>query len=304
VADAHRRAVVRVPATSANLGPGFDSFGLCLGLYDELEAISTDAGLEIDIIGEGAADASAVPRDERHLVVRAMRAAFDVLGVSQPGLALTTTNRIPHGRGLGSSAAAIVAGIRLAQSLSPDSALSDDAVLSLAVELEGHPDNVAACLLGGFTIAWMTSTAPGASRLDVHPDIRATVLIPPDALPTAVARGLLPATVPYADAVTNAGRAGLLVAALTTRPALLLTATEDRLHQIYREPAMPESLSLVEALRARGLAAVVSGAGPTVLVLTTSTNQHYVTGVAPEHWRHVEVEIDSHGAQADYGSVE
>ncbi len=304
MANEARRAIVRAPATSANLGPGFDCFGLCLGLYDDLEATATDGGLTVDVTGEGAGGDDAVPRDERHLVIRAMRAAFDVLGVSQPGLALTATNRIPHGRGLGSSAAAIVAGIRLADALTPDSALSDGAALALAVQLEGHPDNVAACLFGGLTLAWMEGSIPRATRLDVHSDVRATVLIPAAPLSTEVARGLLPASVEHADAAANAARSALLVAALTRDPQLLLPATEDRLHQAYRATAMPESLTIVDVLRVQGLATVISGAGPTVLVLTTSADQHRVEGLAPEGWQHVELEIDEGGCQAPSESVE
>ncbi|MEP6666409.1 MAG: homoserine kinase [Nocardioidaceae bacterium] len=301
--DERRRAVVRTPATSANLGPGFDSFGLCLGLYDDLAAMVTAGGLHIVVSGEGAG-VGELPRDETHLVIRAMRAAFDVLGVSQPGLALTATNRIPHGRGLGSSAAAIVAGLRLAQMLGPESSLTDAAALELAAQLEGHPDNVAACLLGGFTVAWMEGGVPGALRLDVHHDIRATALIPPRPLSTEVARGLLPGTVGHADAATNAARSGLLVAALTGHPALLLTATDDRLHQAYRAAAMPESLSLVEALRTRGLAAVVSGAGPAVLVLSTSAAQHQIADLVPTGWQLAELAIDQQGCTSYAGSVE
>jgi homoserine kinase len=269
---AERSVRVRVPATSANLGPGFDSLGLALGLHDEVEVAVTAAGLDIEVSGEGADDL--VGAGERHLVVRALRVAFDDLNVAQPpGLALRCANRIPHGRGLGSSAAAIVAGLVAARALAGASTRPQD-VLPLANVLEGHPDNVAPCLFGGLTIAWIADGATGlpearAIRLDPCDEVRTVAFIAPGPVSTKVARGLLPAAVPHADAARNAGRAALLVAALTARPDALLDGTEDRLHQDYRAPAMPHTHDLVTALRAVGVPAVVSGAGPSVLAFLT-----------------------------------
>jgi homoserine kinase len=269
---AERSVRVRVPATSANLGPGFDSLGLALGLHDEVEVAVTAAGLDIEVSGEGADDL--VGAGERHLVVRALRVAFDDLNVAQPpGLALRCANRIPHGRGLGSSAAAIVAGLVAARALAGASTRPQD-VLPLANVLEGHPDNVAPCLFGGLTIAWIADGATGlpearAIRLDPRDEVRTVAFIAPGPVSTKVARGLLPAAVPHADAARNAGRAALLVAALTARPDALLDGTEDKLHQDYRAPAMPHTHDLVTALRAAGVPAVVSGAGPSVLAFLT-----------------------------------
>ena len=259
---------VRVPATSANLGPGFDTLGLALGLHDEVEVMVTASGLGIEVTGEGAQDV--LDAGEKHLVVRAMRVAFDDLNVAQPpGLALRCANRIPHGRGLGSSAAAIVAGLVAARALA-GAPVSPEDVLPLANVLEGHPDNVAPCLFGGLTIAWIATGAAGlpearAIRLDPHPEVRLVAFIAPGPVSTKVARGLLPAAVPHADAARNAGRAALLIAALTARPDALLDGTEDALHQDYRAPAMPHTRDLVTRLRAAGVPAVVSGAGPSVL---------------------------------------
>ena len=263
---------VRVPATSANLGPGFDTLGLALGLHDEVEVAVTSSGLDIEVSGEGAGDVA--DAGEKHLIVRAMRVAFDDLGLPQPpGLALRCVNQIPHGRGLGSSAAAIVAGLVAARSLAGASTRPAD-VLPLASALEGHPDNVAPCLFGGLTIAWVAADAAGlpearAIRLDPSPDVCPVVFIAPEPVSTKVARGLLPATVPHADAARNAGRAALLIAALTARPDALFDGTEDMLHQDYRAPAMPHSHELVTRLRAAGVPAVVSGAGPSVLAFVT-----------------------------------
>ncbi len=260
--------LVRVPATSANLGPGFDALGLALSLHDEVEARVTASGMSIEVSGEGAADVA--DAGERHLVVRAMRAAFDSLGGGQPpGLALRCVNRIPHGRGLGSSAAAIVAGILAARALA-GAAPDPDSALQLANELEGHPDNVAACLYGGLTIAWLADGVPRAVRLQPAAQVTPVAIIAPAPLSTEAARGLLPGNVPHSDAARNAGRAALLVAALTAWPEALLDATDDRLHQDYRAPAMPATRELVGRLRAAGLPAVFSGAGPSVLAFLTS----------------------------------
>jgi homoserine kinase len=284
---------VRSPATSANLGPGFDAFGIALDLYDEVEAIAVDGGLQIDVTGEGA---ESVPRDESHLVVRAMRATFERLGASQPGLQLSCRNAIPHGRGLGSSSSAVVSGIRLATALLDGACLTDDEALALATEFEGHPDNVAACLFGGFTIAWRSAEGPSAARLDVHTDITATVFVPAESLSTEVARGLLPGQVSHDDASVNAGRAALLVVALTRRPDLLLDATEDRLHQEYRGSAMPESEALIQRLRRDGIPAVVSGAGPSVLAFGTPERPVMIDLWTPDGWRGERHAIDRDGA--------
>lgn len=254
---------VIVPATSANLGPGFDAFGLALGLSDEVVVRVTDAGLRVVVTGQGEAD---LPRDEHHLVVAALRAAFDVMGGQPAGLEIVCRNRIPQARGLGSSAAAIVAGVLAARALAGAATLDDEAVLRVAAGLEGHPDNVAACLLGGFTIAWIsTGGRTRAVRLEPAADLSPVVLVPTTRSTTAYARAVLPATVPHLDATFNAGRAALLVTALTGRLDLLLDATQDRLHQDARAPAMPATAALVAMLRDRGVPAVVSGAGPAVL---------------------------------------
>jgi homoserine kinase len=282
------RATVSVPASSANLGPGFDALGLALDLHDRLTGEITSGGLEVVVEGEGADDVS---RDERHLVVRAMRAAFDALGEEPAGLRLTCENAIPHARGLGSSSAANVGGVVLARALVERGAerLDDAAALQLAHDLEDHPDNVAAALLGGLTIAWLDGGRAVAHRLDAS--VPVTVLVPPEPVSTEAARGLLPADVPHADAAANAGRAALLVAALTGAPEHLLAATDDRLHQSFRASAMPDSYSLVRALRARNVPAVISGAGPTVLAFARG-----LAHVAPDGWELKELAVAPEGA--------
>jgi homoserine kinase len=364
---------VRVPATSANLGPGFDALGLALDLHDEVTARLTGAGIRVTVTGQGAGE---LPTDASHLVIQVMLATFDRLGVPHPtGLDLHCHNRIPQARGLGSSSAAIVAGILAARALvvGGDTALPPDAVLALANELEGHPDNVAPCLLGGFTIAWLepappdslapsapgarstpqVSPAPAASpaplasaariapaapmvspapmvsrnplapaatadgsaelsgsglhagaadrhgseiaravRLEPAAGVHPVVFVPQERGLTAQARAALPAVVPHADAARNAGRAALLVHALTREPGLLFVATEDRLHQGYRAPGMPATAALVDRLRSAGIPAVVSGAGPTVLAFGAADEMPVTPG-----WVCSTPTIDSAGAQ-------
>ncbi|AXK45403.1 homoserine kinase [Brachybacterium saurashtrense] len=262
----HTQVAVHVPATSANLGPGFDTLGLALDLCDELQVEATTGGVEIVVEGEGA---GAVPAGEEHLVVRALRRGLDHAGAPQTGLRLQALNRIPHGRGMGSSAAATVAGLLLARGmLSDPEALDDRTVLQLATEFEGHPDNAAPALLGGAVLSWVQGDTARAVRLEVAARVlRPVVLLPTATLATHRARGLLPAEVPHGDAVFNASRAALLVHALAGAPELLLEATEDRLHQEQRAPGMPESVELMKVLRREGHAAVISGAGPSVLVM-------------------------------------
>jgi homoserine kinase len=327
---------VRVPATSANLGPGFDALGLALTLYDEVDAWIRPAGLSIEISGEGADLAEG---GEEHLVVQAMRAAFAVTGTQPPGIGLRCVNRIPHGRGLGSSAAAIVAGILAARALAGTDgqagdgragdgaesgpaagALPEDAVFRLATGIEGHPDNVAACLGGGLTIAWTVSGRPNMVRLEPLPSISPVICVAPAPVRTEAARRLLPDLVPHQDAASNAGRSALLVAALTLLPTVaspgagwpdgadaLFDATQDWLHQDYRSAAMPETDALVRRLRAEGIAAVVSGAGPSVLALLFgrgSPDYHHhldslgsivkETGIA---WQISSLDVERHGAR-------
>jgi homoserine kinase len=286
---------VSVPATSANLGPGFDSLGLALSLRDELEAEVLPDGLVVEVSGAGADD---VPRDESHLVVRAMRAAFDLMGEQPPGLRLSCRNVIPHSRGLGSSSAAIVAGVVLARGLVAGGQLlaSDEALFDLAADLEGHPDNVAPAFYGGFVISGREADRWYAVRAGVDPRIAVVVFVPPDVVETTVARGLLPDVVPHADAAANAGRAALLVAAITGQPEHLLAATRDWLHQDQREPAMPGTLELVRALRADGVPAVVSGAGPTVLAFG-SADANDLLARCPRGWTPHELSVDVEGAR-------
>jgi homoserine kinase len=266
---------VEVPATSANLGPGFDCLGLALDLHDTLTCEVVDAGLVVGVEGEGA---DVLPRDERHLVVRAMRTGFEALGVTPPGLLLRAVNRIPQSRGLGSSSAAIVGGLALARALVTGGAqaLDDAVLLRLATRIEGHPDNVAPALLGGFVVSGHDGVETWGVPAPVSPEISAVAFVPPGGVST--------------------GRAALLVAALGGATDQLFRATEDFLHQEFRAPAMPESLALVRSLRAAGLAAVVSGAGPTVLVLTAGDADPLLDR-CPGGWASYRLAVDHAGVR-------
>lgn len=285
---------VRAPATSANLGPGFDSLALCLDLADVVTAEVTTGGTDVEITGEGA---SVLPTDDTHLVVATMRSVFEQWGLAQPGLRLRCSNAVPQGRGLGSSAAAICAGVRLAAGLSSRS-LTQAQLLALATAVEGHPDNVAACLLGGLTIAWTETDGPHAVSIAVTAELAPVLFISPTGLPTSVARSVLPATVPHRQASENSARTALLVASLTTHPDLLWPATVDALHQEARRPALTESMAVLDELRAVGIAAVLSGAGPSVLALCVRSQVERALAHAPAAWRALPLEVDTHGVQA------
>jgi homoserine kinase len=295
-----RSVLVKVPATTANLGPGFDTLGLALSVYDELIVTTRKKpGATVVVEGVGAGD---VPTDESNLVVRSIAYAFAAYGIELPGLDLVARNSIPHGRGMGSSGAAIVSGIMAAKGLLEGVVeLDSQALLSLATALEGHPDNVAPALFGGLTIAWMTPDGPRHKKLIVHRGVSPLVFVPDHVMSTALARSLQPQSVPHEDAVFNVSRSALLVAALVQSPELLLAATEDKLHQNYRATAMPETHRLITELRASGFPAVVSGAGPSILVLCSDPAQRLaaaqlVADHAETSWQPLMLAVDFLGA--------
>ena len=262
-------AQVSVPSTSANLGPGFDTLGLALELRDRYAAKLLDEAIfDVDVSGEGADE---IKKDKHNLVIRAMLCGFEYMGQKPRGIALRALNVVPHSRGLGSSSSAIVGGLALSRALvhGGEALLSDEKMIELATDLEGHPDNVAAAVLGGATIAWLDNGQGRAVNISVNEKIKALAFIPSTGFATVKARKMLPETVSHAAAAVNAGKAALLVHALSLRPDLLHTATEDHLHQQYRGSGMPKSIELVNRLRAAGVAAMISGAGPSVLVLHT-----------------------------------
>jgi homoserine kinase len=260
--------IVDVPATSANVGPGFDCFGLALDWRERVNIAVIDQGYQIEVSGEGAAE---LPLDESHLIIRSALVGLADLGVRAPGLWLGCRNTIPHGKGLGSSSAAIVAGLRAAAGLA-EVHVGPEWLLGHANAIEGHPDNVAAAIYGGFVLAYEGREGVTAAQARVHPAIGAALFIPGTSLATEAARGLLPEVVPHLDAAANSARAALLVHAMASEPDLLYDATCDWLHQGYRGAAMPGSYELMKSLRGQGFAAMISGAGPSVLVLGIGTD--------------------------------
>lgn len=266
------KVTVQVPASSANLGPGYDTLGIALSLYDTVEVEVTRSGLEVEIFGEGADE---LPRDGSHLVVKAIRSALKSADVEVSGLRVVCTNNIPQSRGLGSSASAAVAGVAAGNGLA-GFPLSEQQVVQLSSAFEGHPDNAAASVLGNAVVSWTTVPVDGrslpeyrAATLDVHPSIKATALVPDFHASTQAVRRVLPSHVTHADAAFNVSRTAVNVAALTTYPDLLWEGTRDRLHQPYRADVLPVTAEWVNRLRNRGYAAYLSGAGPTVMVLHT-----------------------------------
>lgn len=305
---------VRVPASSANLGPGFDSIGLALGLWDTCRATVTEIpGLRVEVTGEGE---GRVPLDETHLVYRAALRAWTGLGTQPPdGLTLSCTNAVPHGRGLGSSATAIVTGIVLAQALqavgegagsaaTPTDPVAADLDLvftnDLASRLEGHPDNASASVFGGATLSWSDDPSRGTTTvcLPVHPDVVPVVFAPEVQLSTAKARAVLPAQVRLADAAANSARAAALVHALGCAPEHLVAGTREWLHQEPRRASYAASMALVDLLRSAGHAAAISGAGPSVLVLATRASAADVGARAAAGWRVLTPGVPERGAAA------
>lgn len=299
-----RRVHVTVPATTANLGPGFDTLGMALTIYDELEVeVVPGAKVSVEVHGVGAGE---VPTDETNLVARSLIFTLTRVGQSVPGLKLIARNSIPHGRGVGSSGAAIVAGVMAAKGLLEGIVeFSEDQLLGIATELEGHPDNIAPSLFGGLTIAWMDGGVARSKKLAVHRGVSLMVAIPKKStMSTQLARSLQPDTVPHQDAIFNLSRASLLIAALLDSPELLFEATEDRLHQNYRASAMKDTDSLIKALRKKGLPAVVSGAGPSVLVLCSDPAQRLqaeaiVQAAQGSAWDCRMLTVDERGARVE-----
>lgn len=299
---------VQVPATSANLGPGYDSLGMALSLYDTLTVETLASGeLEFNLSGEGA---DTLPRDASHLVARALTEALHLLGFRHEGLRITADNVNPHGRGLGSSAAAVVAAATAANALVPAAARRGrDWILQFTSKLEGHPDNVAPAIFGGLALSWQDSDRYSSTCATVHSNVVPVVAVPDFELSTEAARALLPASVGHHAAAMNSGRAALLIHALTRQPAYLLPGTEDYLHQSYRAQAMRPSADLIAALRSAGHAAVVSGAGPTVLVLAAGRKEAadveefiaaFTAANTPDvAWRVMTLDVDTEGAKVE-----
>lgn len=295
-----RRLTVRVPATTANVGSGFDCLGMAFDLYDELtlELVEDAAELSIEVHGAGE---GRVALDERHLVVSSLLVGLDEWGGQRPGLRLVCRNSIPHSRGLGSSAAAIVAGLAFAWAIArPGEALDRSELTRVSSRLEGHPDNAGAAVWGGAILAWFDATDVRLVNLEVHPDLGVRVWVPEFEVGTAGARSVLPESVPRADAVAQAIASAALPLALERRPDLLLAATADRLHQAYRAPLMPQAWELMGSLRKAGVPAAISGAGPAVLAIGTAEQLALADATACPGFRRLELRVGP-GVSLDEG---
>jgi homoserine kinase len=289
---------VTVPATSANLGPGFDSLGLALALHNVLDVAAGGQSLSLEIAGESA---DSFPRDASNLVIRAMHAVFTRQGQSLPGLRLAAHNRIPTGAGLGSSAAALVAGAVAANALLGDP-LSPGDLVQLCADLEGHPDNVAAALLGGLTVSGIGEAGPLARRVSIPP-MQVAIVLPALSLSTAEQRAALPAVIPLADAAISIGRAGLVVQALASGDLDLLGhIIGDRLHVPVRSRSIPGYHAALEAgLQAGAAAITISGAGPALIAFAAEEHQRVAEAMAaafeeatprPARWWVLPVDFD------------
>ncbi|GAB3297723.1 homoserine kinase [Epidermidibacterium keratini] len=290
-----------IPATTANLGPGFDCMGLALGIYDSVSLSDRPDG-DTDAVEITGAGADTLPRDRTHLVLGTLRDFFEAQGFEIGPLVLRSHNRIPQGQGLGSSASAITAALVLGKEFARRHGhdVSDVDLFQIGSDIDGHPDNVGPCIFGGMTVSWDEGGCWERAHLVPHPSIRATLAIPHAVLSTKVARGLIPDVVPHHDAVRNSARAALAIHAFTTEPALLLPATRDFLHQDYRASAYPQSYRLVQRLRERGIAAAISGAGPAVIVFTTDDPSEAITDAAADDREFFDITaaaIDTTGAQ-------
>lgn len=272
-------AAVLIPATSANLGPGFDSFGLALDLHNRFEAELADEW-SVEIEGEGA---GILRTDAGNRVASAMALAFSELGRSDLRARIGCLNRIPLGNGLGSSSSAIVGGILLAEQLA-GAELGEQVLLELAAEIEGHPDNVAAALRGGFTVCWNQAGHVHTARFQPARGLAVVVVVANEELSTKTARLMLPEAVPHADAAFNVAHAGLLAASIATgRPELLGAALADRLHEPYRASAVADMQEVHAILRDAGAAGVaLSGAGPTIIGLVAGDTDEVAHALAEE----------------------
>lgn len=293
-----KKVTVTVPASSANLGPGFDTLGLALSLYDTVEVEVADHGLEVEVFGEGQGELSL---DGSHLVVKAIRAGLKAADVQVPGLRVVCHNNIPQSRGLGSSAAAAVAGVAAANGLA-GFPLDDARVVQLSSAFEGHPDNAAASVLGNAVVSWTEIPVDGrtepqfkAVTISVDNRIKATALVPDFHASTEAVRRVLPSDVTHLDARFNVSRCAVMTVALQHHPELLWEGTRDRLHQPYRADVLPVTAEWVNRLRNRGYAAYLSGAGPTIMVLHTEPVDEAVLNDAREAGLHV-LSLDVAGA--------
>ena len=290
---------VKVPGTSANIGPGFDALGLALNLYNTFIFEEIDKGLEI--IGCNADFAN-----DKNIAYRSMRYTFEKIGYSPKGIRIDMDTDIPISRGLGSSAACILGGVIGANDLA-GSCLSTEEILEIATEIEGHPDNIAPALFGGLVVSIMEDKKVFYNKIDVHPGIKFLALIPDFTLSTKKARAVLPSTVSYKDAIYNVGRVSLLLSALSNgRFELLKHAVKDCLHQQYRGKLIPGFFDIFNKCEEFGcLGLYLSGAGPTIMAIIDENDNKFATEMSnylnsiDYSWNIREFKLDFHGVSIE-----
>ena len=287
---------VKVPATTANLGPGFDSLGLALPIYNTItveETIMPGTGIEINIIDEtNEQDIISIPTDENNIVYKAIELLYNSIGQTPSELKITIKTQIPIARGLGSSAAVIVGGLLAANELLGKPA-DEAALLSIATEIENHPDNITPALVGGFVVSSLEDDGSVVySKMNWPKDWNITVCIPDYELSTSIARSVLPAEVPMKDAIFNLKHTAMLVQAVNTHDEKLMKiALDDRLHQQYRERLIPGLKEIKDALKHEEnvMGVVISGAGPSVLVISYGNNLDKIRNTVSHVWDELNV---------------
>lgn len=274
---------VQVPATTANMGPGFDCLGMALQLYNSVEMMIIPSGLHIEVQGDGQAD---IPRDEDNMVYLAARKVFRQVGYRPSGLKIKLVNNIPVARGLGSSSASIVGGMIAANIISGNT-LSQRDIINLAYGMEGHPDNIAACVLGGIVVAVPADGEIKCQKIDPPKDLRAIVSIPDFQLPTRISREALPQQIPINDAIFNLGRVALLISSLYTCDInQFMVAMEDRIHQPYRTSLVPGMKKVFAAARLAGAKGItLSGAGPAIIAYSDGNNTELIARVMKDTFK-------------------
>ncbi|XCB29696.1 homoserine kinase [Arcanobacterium hippocoleae] len=283
-----RKVRVRVPATTANLGPGFDSFGCALSLYNTVEFAPVSNGLEW-------ADYPAAFANKENLIYQGFSAVFEYLGMPVPGVRIAADEQIPFSRGLGSSAVMLTAGALGANALAGNP-LSREQLLVITNKIEGHPDNLAPAFFGGMTVSAVDNAGVPITRIfPVHPDWKFLVFIPDFPLPTAQARAVLPAQVSRADAIFNISHAALLLKAFESGDLdLLRFALDDRLHQPYRRHLIPGIAEIDDQVNQFGGKLCISGAGPTLLCITKGSAAGRID--IPDGWKAIYLDVDVNGA--------